>query len=341
MDDRMDDVDWSGLFHGLGPASDTPRHVAALPGDDARASADGYAHLWSATLRREGKAWPSTAPTARLVAGLLDDPSLGSDDPSLPDGLLAYLHAVGVAGDLGGRAAETRARVESRAAQSRAWTARYLSADADARVRMWQDGTERGELVLDQAALGCFDLAPPLLRCALPHLASERGSRRACAAAAVGVLARHPSAAAQRPALVRRLTSVARAADTPHGLATALIAVGRLGGDTRPWLASPHTGVRVCAALAPGLVGDDAANRTLLELARFPHAFAESFGDMAPPPQLQCTPYQDGLTHELLRRVDDAEARDRAAGAVPDGAPPASDALADQRWMAPRWSPAG
>lgn len=206
---------------------------------------------------------------------------------------------------------------------------------------MWQDGTEVGELVLDQAALACFDLAPSLLLCVLPHLASERGNRRACAAAAVGALARHPSASSRRPALVERLTAVGRAADSPYGLATVLIAIGRLGGDTRPWLTSPHAGVRVCAALAPGLAGDDAANRTLLELTRSPHAFAESFGDMATPPQLRCKPYQDLLTDELLRRVDDAAARDRAAGGRPDGAPPASDALADQGWMAPRWGPAG
>ncbi|MFF5494484.1 hypothetical protein [Streptomyces aquilus] len=89
VDDRTRDVDWSGLFHALGPASDTPRHLAALLGKGARASVDGYSHLWSATLRREGKAWPATAPTAILVAELLDNPLLGLDDPSLPDAMLA------------------------------------------------------------------------------------------------------------------------------------------------------------------------------------------------------------------------------------------------------------
>ncbi|MFI0965933.1 hypothetical protein ACH4S8_31740 [Streptomyces sp. NPDC021080] len=205
MVDRTDDVDWRGLFHAAGPATDTPRYLAALLGDDAKAFVEGYGHLWSTTLRQEGKAWPSTAPTALLVAELLDNPRLGPDDPSLGDAMLAYLYAVGVAADLGDRAAETRARVEDRAAELRAWTDAYLSIDADAdradRAGMWQDGTGLGELVLDQAVLACYDVVPELLRRALPYLASERAGRRTCATAAVGSLARHPSASGQLPSL--------------------------------------------------------------------------------------------------------------------------------------------
>ncbi|MES5825219.1 hypothetical protein [Streptomyces sp. RG80] len=296
MDDRTQDVDWSGLFHGSGPAGDTPLHLAALLGDDAEAFVDGYAHLWSATLRREGKAWPATAPTALLVAELLDNPLLGPDDPSLPDAMLAYLYEVGVAADLGDRAAEIRARVKGRAPELRAWTAEYVSTDADGKARMWRDGPGLGDLVLDQAALACFDLVPALLRRTLPYLASERARRRTCAAAAVGSLARHPVACAQRPELQHQLTSMARAADSSYDLATIVMAIGHLGGDTRPWLGDPHAGVRACAALAPDLAGDDAADRVLMELARSPQAFGKSFGDMAPPLQLQSKSYQDLIT---------------------------------------------
>ena len=296
VDDPTQDVDWSGLFHASGAAGDTPRHLAALLSDDPKAFVDGYSHLWSATLRREGKAWPATAPTAMLVAELLDNPLLGPDDPSLPDAMLAYLYEVGVAADLGDRAAEIRARVKDRAPELRAWTAEYVSADADGRARMWRDGTGLGELVLDQAALACFDLVPALLQRTLPYLASERARRRTCAAAAVGSLARHPSASAQRPELLNQLTSMARASDSSYDLATMVIAIGHLGGDTRAWLADPHAGVRVCAALAPDLAGDDAADQVLMELEQSPQAFGMSFGDMAPPPQLQSKSYQDLLT---------------------------------------------
>lgn len=190
------------MFHASGPADDTPRHLAALVGDDARASAVGYSHLWSATLRREGKAWPATAPTALLVVELLDNPLLGPDDLSLRDAMLAYLYEVGVAADLGDRAGESRDRIQDRVPELRAWTVAYLAADADRRARMWRDGTGLGELVLDQAAPACFDLVPALLQRTLPYLASERSRRRACAAAAVGSLARHPAATAQRPKLL-------------------------------------------------------------------------------------------------------------------------------------------
>ncbi|MFD9005901.1 hypothetical protein ACFV0T_33940 [Streptomyces sp. NPDC059582] len=296
MDDRTDDVDWSGLFHASGPAGDTPRRLAALLGDDAEAFVDGYSHLWSETLRREGKAWPATAPTAMLVTELLDNPLLGPDDPSLPDAMLAYLYAIGAAADLGDRAAEIRARVEDRTPELRAWTVEYVSSDADGRARMWQDGTGLGELVLDQAALACFDVVPVLLRRTLPYLASERARRRTCAAAAVGSLARHPAASAQRSELLKQLTSMARAADSSYDLATIVIAIGDLGGDTRPWLTAPHAGVRACAALAPDLVGDDTAEHVLVELERSPQALSKSFGDLAPPLQLQFKSYQDLLT---------------------------------------------
>ncbi|MFE3168396.1 hypothetical protein [Streptomyces sp. NPDC059224] len=295
VDDRTHDVDWSGLFHASGPASDTPRHLAALLGEDVRASVDGYSHLWSATLRREGKAWPATAPTAMLVADLLDNPLLGLDDPSLPDAMLAYLYGVGAAADLGDQATEIRARVQDRAPELRGWTVEYVAADADGRARMWQDGTGLGELVLDQAALACFDVVPVLLQRALPYLASERARRRTCAAAAVGVLARHPAASAQRSELLKQLTSMALVADSSHDLATMVIAIGHLGGDTRPWLTDPHAGIRVCAALAPDRAANDTAEHVLMELERSPQAFNKSFGDMAPPLQLQFQSLQDLL----------------------------------------------
>ncbi|MFI5530699.1 hypothetical protein ACIA8O_19375 [Kitasatospora sp. NPDC051853] len=298
----MTEVDWSGLFHATGSAADTPRRLAALLGDDPRALVEGCMELWS-TLRREGGAWPATAPTALLVVDLLDDPRLGPDDPSLRDAMLVYLYGVGVAADVGGREREVRARIAGRGPELDAWTADYLAADQDGRSRMWQDegGTGPGELVIERAALACGDLAPGLLRRVLPYLESEHGRRRALAAAAVGSLALDASGTGQCPLLVERLAGVARAASgDPYDLATVLLAVGRLGGDTRPWLTDPHLGVRVCAAMAPGLAGEAAAER---ELAVSPRAFVESFGDMAPPPQFQSGPYGDLLTARSFRRV--------------------------------------
>ncbi|MCX4571861.1 hypothetical protein OHB41_01320 [Streptomyces sp. NBC_01571] len=119
--------------------------------------------------------------------------------------------------------------------------------------------------------------------------------RRTCTAAAVGSLARHPAASAQRSELLEQLTSMARAADSSYDLATIVLAIGHLGGDTRPWLTDPHAGVRSCAALAPDLAGDDTAEHVLVELERSPQAFSKSFGDLAPPLQPQFKSYQDLL----------------------------------------------
>lgn len=305
MAEQLDRVDWFSLFHARGPASDTSGHLRALIGTDERAFVDGYSHLWSATLHREGKAWPATAPTALAVAELLDDPRLGPDDPSLQDAMLSYLQAVAVAADLGDQAEAIRARVKARALELTAWVGEYLQADVVGRARLWADGTGVGELVLEQARLACYDAVPELLRRTLPHLTRARPRHRVCAAAAVGALARHSTAEPRRPALVSSLESMAAAAESMYDLATYVIAIGQLGGDTRRWLTDPRPGVRGCAALAPGVAGDAAASTVLAELSRSPRAFAASFGDMAPPMHFMIPPYRNLLTQALIERVRD------------------------------------
>jgi hypothetical protein len=243
-----------------------------------------------------------------LAKVLLDDPLLGPDDSSLRDAMLGYLQTIGVVGDLGDRAAGVRARVEARKGDLRRWTADYLASDADGRARMWDDGTGLGELVLDQATLSCFDLVPEILGRVHPHLTSGSARHRAHAAAALGALARHPSVSEQRPALVEQLVSMAGVIETAHDLATIVIAIGQLGGDTRPWLADAHPGVRGCAALAPALADDERATGVLLGLAQSPRAFAASFDDMAVPMHFQIPPHPPLIMQALLERVGDVTA---------------------------------
>ncbi|MFC8719779.1 hypothetical protein [Kitasatospora sp. NPDC057198] len=301
----MDAMRWAGLFHAEGPADDTPGHLAALLGDDEAALTRGYTHLWSVTLRQEGRAWPATGPTALLAADLLDDPRLDRADPTLPDALLVYLYAVGLAADLGGRAARIREEAGGRVGELAAWTGRYLTAAPAQRPAFWADGTGLGELVLDRAALACFDLAPALLDRVLPYLGSDRPARRAYAAAAVGVLARHPAADAELPRLRARLAALADSTGSPHHLATTVTALAQLGGDTHRWLAHPHLGVRTCAALAPHLAADPAAARLRREFALHPAEFVRSFGDTAPPTQFQF-PDRPGLLEDSPHAYDPA-----------------------------------
>jgi hypothetical protein len=307
--ERLDAVDWAALFHAEGSAADTPRRLRALLGsdeEDPSALVDGYSLLWR-TLHPERKAWPAAAPSALLVAGLLDDPRLGADDPSLPRALLAYLQSFAMAADFGGEEPALRARVQRRAPELPAWTKDYLAADPDRRARMWTEETGVADLVLEQARLACFDLVPEILDRVLPHLATRDARHRAAAAGAVGALAKHPSAQARKPALVERLTSLAADTESTYDLATVVIAVGLLDGDTRPWLADPHLGVRGCAALAPGLMDDDTATEVLVQLSRAPRAFSASFGESAPPHHFLIPPQPDLLTEALVERVSDPQ----------------------------------
>lgn len=309
MTEHLDAVDWASLFHAEGSAADTPERLRAmLNGEDKTdltAWFGGHIHLQQ-VLPPKGKAWPATAPAALLVTDLLDDPRL---DAALGWTLLSHLRNFALAADLGDGEPAMRSRVRRRAPEIDAWTKACLAADAAGRERLWAEDGGLGGLVLDQARLACFDAVPEVLNRVLPHLSGGDVRNRAAAASAVGVLARHPSATARRPTLMVQLASMAgdtSVAESSHAVATILIALGLLGGDTRPWLADPDPGVRGCAALAPGLAGDVAATEVLVQLSRAPRAFGVSFGDRLPPPQaLQVRRFSGLLTDALLERVRD------------------------------------
>lgn len=268
MPEYIDTFDWARFTHANGQATDTPGHLRALLDEsDAKAFMDGYSHLWSETLRREGGAWPVTAPVALVLTEFVDDPRLGPDDPSLLDAVLASFHRVAVAGDLGEDAAGIRARGEQ------------------------------------PEALACHDAVPVILAKVLPHLGSDRPQRRSVAAAAVGRLARHPAAASQRGALTARLEEMAQNADAAYERATSVFAIGDLGGTPRHWLDEPNPAVRGCAALAETLADDAAATNALLALSRAPRAFAASLDDMAEPVQFAVPPFRDLVAEAVVRRV--------------------------------------
>jgi len=66
---------------------DTPRHLAALLGDDQSAITQALEHLDIAVLH-QGHACPATAPVVRVVAGYLDEMAVG---PGVRDCLLEFL----------------------------------------------------------------------------------------------------------------------------------------------------------------------------------------------------------------------------------------------------------
>jgi hypothetical protein len=83
-------VNWHELEHAYGRADDTPRHLAALLGDDRAAVDAAINHLETAVVH-QGFPYPAAVPVARAVANLLDNAAL---DPGLRTELLDYLGQV-------------------------------------------------------------------------------------------------------------------------------------------------------------------------------------------------------------------------------------------------------
>jgi hypothetical protein len=80
-------VDWARLDHAYGRAVDTPRHLAALLGDDPDAVTRALEHLDVAVLH-QGHVYPATAPVVCVVAGYLDEMAV---EPGVRDSLLEFL----------------------------------------------------------------------------------------------------------------------------------------------------------------------------------------------------------------------------------------------------------
>jgi hypothetical protein len=83
----IEDVNWAHLKHAYGRAVDTPRHLAALLGDDQDAIARALNHLEIAVLH-QGYPYPAAAPVVRVVAGYLDEMAVR---PAVRDSLLTFL----------------------------------------------------------------------------------------------------------------------------------------------------------------------------------------------------------------------------------------------------------
>ncbi|MGI5191657.1 hypothetical protein ACQEVI_26185 [Promicromonospora sp. CA-289599] len=109
----VDDVDWSRLFHAYGVASDTAQHLQGLLSDDDAAFGEGLDHLHGAVLH-QGTVYPATAPSLRVVAGMLHDRGrhqvLRRHDEHGRSRLASLLEWVDAVGDSASWHEDTRAR---------------------------------------------------------------------------------------------------------------------------------------------------------------------------------------------------------------------------------------
>jgi hypothetical protein len=303
---------WSDLYHAYGIATDTPRHLAALLGDHPQARDAALIHLFGAIIH-QGTPWSATAPTARTVVAMLDDPRLDSTsrDAAWPTraSLLDFLALVGEAADYdvpepqllaaahpNGRSDEVDLAVEA-----------ILVGSDDP----WGDDVVVNALEA-RAVLDCRRIAPEIFDAVLAQLDHADARVRMSAANALRALVRNPALAPRVEQVRTRVESHARRASTDERAALVLT-LGQLGCAPREFLADTHPGVRACAALAPALAGNASATEEILSALRDPAATETWFGVRLP--QLDGR-IRFALTEAAISRVDNFDALAPAAAAV-------------------------
>lgn len=307
----MADIDWSGLFHAYGRASDTPGHLLALAGDDEEARGAAVDHLWAAVIH-QGTAWSATPPAALVVAGLLSDPR--THDASLPSGseprplrvdLLGFLGAVAEAArpDIPEDEVRAAAFPAGRGEEEVAAALRTMLADDDAwgedvgeypdhedeedeegeeeegEEEVWDE--ELTSALLARVVLDIRAVAPALYEPVLSCLDDADLRVRTAAVGTLAALALIPGVVDRPAEVVGRLEEAARLAAGHDERAVLVLALGELGAAPREFLADPHPAVRACAALAPALDGDAAAAREVLSALADPAA-ADSWLSVRP-----------------------------------------------------------
>jgi hypothetical protein len=295
MPEPWDDVEWSQLIHASGSAADVPERFEHWVGSNARKKLDAEDYLRNVAFGYG--CWPASAPIVATFVGLLDDPRLEDFDVHTQ---LLFVDRVAHGCDMTRDTESTRAALAARADEIQSWSAAYATAEYGELERMRQDSTGIHDLVRAQSELACLELVPRLAETVLSVIDDPRIRWQGWLAATLATLSRHPLVADQRRVFATRVEQKTRAATRDAEVATYLIALGDLGGDTRPWLNSPHLGIRASAAMAEDLTGDDTAGAILRALSEEPDAYLASFAKgFAPPAQFMTG--RDPLAEAIAR----------------------------------------
>ncbi|MCO8270538.1 hypothetical protein M1L60_08000 [Actinoplanes sp. TRM 88003] len=296
--------EWDRAFHAYGPARGgdvllevlrrgvEEAHIEEHP--DAIWWQQPYVFLWSA-LYRGGRITPATVLGLRYLTEAVTADDFGGADQSLLPAVLSWLRDVSRAAlagpDPGDQPAVSGAasagadlndarRVAARRDEPAvtAWLDEYLRTERS--ILEWTDSDEPGRILLAAARVDCVDFLPHCFEAVSVLLAPHHPDNvRAAAASAAASLVGHPELRRHRDEMIAYHAREARHG-APHHRASMVVGLGELGGVTRPWLDDPELGVRVCAALAPGLAGDPAAFEVLrdaaLDLTRLDPPFAGS-----------------------------------------------------------------
>jgi hypothetical protein len=297
MPEPWDDVEWSHLIHASGSAADVPERFDHWVGSDARKKLDAETYLRNVAFGYG--VWPASAPIVAAFVGLLGDPRLEDFDVHSQ---LLFVDRIAQSCDMTRDTASTQAVLAARTDEIQDWSAAYAAAEYGELAGLRKDGTGIHDLVCAQSELACLALVPRLVETLLSFFDDPRIVWHGWLAATLAMLSRHPLVRDQRPAFATRVEQKTRAATHDVEVATYLIALGDLGGDTRPWLNDPHPGIRASAAMAEDLAGDGTAAMILRALSEEPGAYLASFDkDFASPAQFMTG--RDPLA-EAIARLD-------------------------------------
>ncbi|HEY2672570.1 MAG TPA: hypothetical protein VGJ07_19630 [Rugosimonospora sp.] len=279
-------TDWAELEHAYENAADLPDQLALLLSEDPDAAGDALGVLDAAVLH-QGSIYSATAPAARFVASILNDPRTGIEC---------------------GTALPWDQRVRPLRAALLEWLANVaLSAAGDEEAY----DEEAGES--DPAVDACRALRLELYRAVAPFLDDPTASVHSAALHAAGQLLRASDLAEHRSALAHRLRESALGSAPVQRARIALTLAG-WNLAPRDLLADPDPAVRAYAAIAPALDDDPLALAEVRAALRDP-AVADAWFDGEEIHQLHGW-FRINLVAALLRRTTTFEDVEQEASAV-------------------------
>jgi len=326
--EALNQVDWDGLDHAYGRATDAPAQILALVGDDPRAQSDAVGYLDAAMLH-QGSVYSATGPFVSLVAAVLNDPATDvavedvlpwdAGPRPLRATLLEYLAVFAQACQLevsdeelliiahpAGRDEADLQRIRD-AARACEW-----SLDPDPATRTppppalveAAEDEEFGAAMRARDLLACRTVVPDVYAAALPMITVSEPSIRIPAMTAAAYCLDHVTLGHAKAPLIELVADIAAVSPDPRERATVARLLAVLGERPERLLDDPHPGVRACAALAPGLADHPRATSALIAALEDPHE-ADHWFD-------RHLPGQEGWLHfdlarALAGRTDDLE----------------------------------
>jgi len=299
----LEATDWSRLHHAYGPATDTPRHLRAMLGEDLESRKNAIGHLGSAIIH-QGTPWTATGPAALVVAGLLSDERIDRGE-SIRTDLMAFLVGVAQAREQTGFSLEELERMAAFDIEP------LLNSEDDEALYGNEDAANS---FYARAVLDCIRVAPVLMKVMLEGLAHNSPRVRMWSAIGAVTLAKTESLRAYAKALESQLLALARAAKHADERSSYVLALGDLGYSPIAFLEDASPAVRMCAALAPSLATNPAA---ITELLNTLEHHTRDIDDWFPekPPQFDTRP-RFPVVARLIQQLKDFDRLVNAAVAV-------------------------